>query len=257
MSKRSWHLFEFSDLTWFPTLWRSFLTDLLDHHYRTSRVYHAAIPILYNLIRRSGYTQICDLCSGTGGPWPDLAPLLKQAVPRLKVTLTDKYPPAIAQLSKDWTYAPASLDINSFSFHEPALYTLFTSFHHLKPAMATQVLKNVTQSGHPIGIFEFTENRWANKLGMFLSPLYVWAISFSVSPRSPWRFLWTYLLPVVPLIYWWDGLISHGRTYSLEEMESMAEAFPNYHWEVGRSAADEQSQGITWMIGWKKLQNDG
>jgi hypothetical protein len=35
-----------------------------------------------------------------------------------------------------------------------------------------------------------------------------------IQPRAWWRFMWTYLVPVVPLATCWDGVVSFIRGYS-------------------------------------------
>jgi len=58
-----------------------------------------------------------------------------------------------------------------------------------------------------------------------------------VKPFKWSRILFTYLIPVMPVTLWWDGLVSVMRTHSIEEMENMFSSIDNgmhFMWEAGK-----------------------
>jgi hypothetical protein len=58
-----------------------------------------------------------------------------------------------------------------------------------------------------------------------------------IRPFRIGRIIFTYLIPVVPLFVWWDGIISSLRTYSIKEMEDLVKSVENndsFVWEIGR-----------------------
>jgi hypothetical protein len=57
-----------------------------------------------------------------------------------------------------------------------------------------------------------------------------------IRPFTWRRLLWTYVVPVVPLVAMWDGLVSNLRTYSPVELSTLADALhgPAYRWRSGR-----------------------
>src|SRR3954471_14132854 len=71
------HLVELEDLPWWPRVFRDAATDYLVTALRLSRTYTPLVPRLADAIGRSGATQVTDLCSGGGGPWPEMLPALR------------------------------------------------------------------------------------------------------------------------------------------------------------------------------------
>jgi hypothetical protein len=90
------HLVELEDLPWWPRLFRDAATDYLVAALRHAKIYVGLAPRLAAAVERTGATQIIDLCSGGGGPWPDLLPALRASGVDAPVCLTDKYPNAAA-----------------------------------------------------------------------------------------------------------------------------------------------------------------
>jgi hypothetical protein len=62
--------------------------------------------------------------------------------------------------------------------------------------------------------------------------------------------VWTYLIPVVPMIAMWDGLVSNLRTYSVGELNDLVEqvADDRYEWKIGRARSIGLSR-VTYAIG--------
>ena len=85
------HVFEWEDQKWFPALFRNFITDHLVFH--GSRTFVPAMSKLADAMKSTGYTSIVDLCSGGGGPIPNLLPELSKKIGQpVSATLTDLYP---------------------------------------------------------------------------------------------------------------------------------------------------------------------
>src|ERR1041385_6169830 len=81
------HLVEIHDLAWCPPSLRDALTDFLSFFVNTGGAYDSAGPLLRAATDRTGARRIIDLCSGAGGPWSRLAPMVG-----LPVVKTDLYP---------------------------------------------------------------------------------------------------------------------------------------------------------------------
>jgi hypothetical protein len=129
--------------------------------------------------------------------------------------------------------------------------TLFTSFHHLHPEEAREVLENAVDHAAGIGVFEYTERNWLIwTLPVLLIPLFVWVCTPFIRPFSWRRLLWTYLLPVVPVVAMWDGLVSNLRTYSVTELGKLVEQIGSqrFHWRIGRIRSIGPSR-VTYLIG--------
>ena len=66
--------------------------------------------------------------------------------------------------------------------------------------------------------------------------------------------LWTYPVPILPLVAGFDGTVSILRTYSPAELSTLAQAFPAYSWEAGVQAVPGMPGGVTYLIGIPKRQ---
>ncbi|MEP7270838.1 MAG: class I SAM-dependent methyltransferase, partial [Acidobacteriota bacterium] len=133
--------------------------------------------------------------------------------------------------------------------------TLFSSLHHFRPAEARMILRNAVESRSGIGIFEGTQRQPIAILGMLLAPLIVWILTPRIRPFRWTRLLWTYLLPVVPLVVLFDGVVSCLRTYTVEELVAMTTEFSSdgYEWEVGEARARGVLAPVTYLIGYPAL----
>lgn len=248
-------LFEFEDQRWLPAFLRNYLTELLQYQIVAADIYLPVLPHLAHLMKTTGQTEIIDLCSGSGGAMVQLAERLRARGYPLRVTLTDLYPnkhtcAALSQRADSGiTYHTAPIHALQVPAHWPGILTIFTGFHHFSPIAAIQLLQNAVDQGRPIAIFEFTQRTRSNLLGMLLSPFAVWLQTAQLRPVCWSRFFWTYLLPVVPLIYWWDGTISHWRTYTQAELHALVhqvKTTATYQWEIGHTATNPP---ITYLIG--------
>lgn len=253
------HLFELHDQRWFPAVWRDLLNDYLSFFAGVFRPYARVAPLLAEALEASGTRRIVDLCSGGGAAVLSIRHGLDQSgVGDVTITLTDKYPNlaawrratgdgcgAVRFVSVPVDAADVPRDLDGFR-------TLFTSLHHFRPEQARAMLADAAARGVGIGAFEYTEQnmlRWG--LPVLLIPLFVWATTPLMRPFSWRRLLWTYLVPVVPLVAMWDGLVSCLRSYSMEELETLVSSLPSngLSWRVGRVRALGPAR-VTFVVGW-------
>ncbi len=89
---RRLHLFEFTDLPWYPQAFRRIQTDYLQFVATRGTGQAGLVPLLVKAMQHAGTTEIVDLCSGGAGPWRRLQPQLAEAGWPVQVKLTDKYP---------------------------------------------------------------------------------------------------------------------------------------------------------------------
>ncbi|RMG24698.1 MAG: hypothetical protein D6730_12230 [Bacteroidetes bacterium] len=237
------HLFEFEDLPWFPAFLRDYGTDFLQFMANQFDFYKGIVPLLKIGLEKSGTSTIIDLASGGGGGWLKLVGRLRERVPGLKIVLTDYYPnlKAFERIKKvggdPFTYISEPVNALDVPEELAGLRTQFLSFHHFKPEQAQQILQNAVDRGMPIAIFEVQERNWKYLLQHSFSPISVLLTTPFIRPFKWGRLLFTYLLPILPLFIYWDGLVSVLRTYTLEEMEAMTRALKGgerFSWEINR-----------------------
>jgi hypothetical protein len=233
-------LIELEDLNWWPATFRNGVTEYLVTTQRASRTYLKFVPRLAEALRRSSTHRIIDLCSGAGGPWPDLLPALRAQGLELSICLTDKYPnvTALKGVTRQLlgvTFEPAGINATDVPSRLVGFRTLFTAFHHFKPEEAQAILASAVRDGQGIAIFEGTSRSPVALATMFLIPAMVWLLTPGVRPFRWGRLLWTYVLPVLPLAVLFDGLISCLRTYTPAELLALAHQAggDNFDWEAG------------------------
>ena len=236
------HLFEFEDQQWFPSFLRDYGTDFLRFLSTKTAMYKPIIPIIEKGLDIGRTNQIIDLCSGGGGGLIWLNNELKKHVPHLQITLTDLYPNLSAfeyssNKANNIVYLAAPVDARNVPENLNGLRTLFLSLHHFKPNDAKAILQNAVDAHSAIAVFEAQERSFLSLLAMFLSPISVLLTTPFIKPFKIGRLIFTYLLPIVPLFVWWDGLISALRTYSLKEMKELVKSLDKnekYDWEINR-----------------------
>ncbi len=236
------HLFEFEDQVWFPDFLRDYGTDFLQFLSNLTNMFYPVLPILQKVLEKSGTTQIIDLGSGGGGPLPKLNKFLKKQNPGLKILLTDYFPNIQAlqrarEMAGNIEVIRTRVDARNVPANLNGLRTFFLSFHHFEPKDAKKILQNAVNSRNAIAIFEGQERSFASLLAMFLSPVSVLLTTLFIRPFTFKRLLFTYVIPLVPLFVWWDGIVSSLRTYSVEEMSNLInqlEHKDDFEWEVGR-----------------------
>jgi hypothetical protein len=132
--------------------------------------------------------------------------------------------------------------------------TMFTSFHHFSPEAARAILQNAVDAGEGIGVFEITRRAPATLALMFGWVLVLFVATAWIRPFRWSRLFWTYLLPIVPFVLLFDGVVSCLRTYRPAEMREIIATLRSeklktdgYEWEVGE--LQTRYSPITYLIG--------
>ena len=235
-------LFEFEDLKWFPSFLRNYGTDFLQFLANKTKMYQPIIPVIQKGLEKSDYNQIIDLGSGGGGGLIWLNEELTKSNPDLKIVLTDYYPNIDAfeyteKPADNFEYINTPVDARNVPEELNGLRTMFLSLHHFKPVDARSILQNAIDSKNGIAIFEAQERSVLSLIAMFFSPLTVLFTTPFIRPFKFGRILFTYIIPIVPLFVWWDGIVSSLRTYSVKEMQQLIDSLENkdsFGWEIKR-----------------------
>ncbi len=254
------HGIEIADQSWCPNAIRSGVMDFLRFMLNCFNCYAPTVPWLRTALKRSGDGKVLDLCSGSGGPWPRLLRMFKDAeIPR-EVRLTEKRPDVsvfrhVAGLTNGRiTYDTRSIDSTDIPQELDGFRTLFTSFHHFRSEQASAILADAVKKRVGIGVFEFTM-RTPLAIAFFgLSPLPVLLFTPFIRPFRWSRILLTYFIPIIPLVAAFDGVMSCLRTYSLSELHRLVEPYRDtgYVWEIGRQRSWRFLIPITYLIGYPK-----
>jgi hypothetical protein len=233
---------EIHDQPWLPPSIRDGITDTLQCIFRIGGVYRPIVPRLSNALEATDTVRLVDLCSGSGGPWAWLdAKLARRDCAPLNIQLTDKFPNTAARERGELrphggvAYCAESVDATSVPDHLDGFRTMFASFHHFEPHEAAAIIQSAVNRREGIGIFEPPSRRAFSILLTFTFPLLAALVVPFIRPFRWSRLFWTYVVPVIPFVLWFDGVLSCLRAYSPEELSTMVATLHqnDYIWEVG------------------------
>jgi hypothetical protein len=241
------HLIEVEDLGWFPDSLRQCLTRLIVVMHKLIGSPYELAQLVRRALKYADKPAIIDLCSGSGGPMIEVFRLLEthDKIQGLTLTLTDLYPNQEAaskinnEKSTGITYLTNSVNASNLGSGKIGVRTMVCSLHHMRPEVARNILKEAIVNRQPICIFEISDNSlplciWWIAIPMnfimafFITPL--------IKPLSWKQLVFTYIIPVIPICFAWDGAVSNVRTYTLTDMDELLKGLETecYTWEKGR-----------------------
>jgi hypothetical protein len=248
---RRLHLFEFGDQPWLPSILREAETAYLVTAYRLVRLPFAWAEKMVSALRPGDHLQILDLCSGAGGPVPSILAELEKRGCVATAILSDLYPAtnSISHPRVSWLSEP--LDAAHVPPDLPGVRTMFSAFHHFRPEAARMVLEDAFRCRRSICIFESGSGTALGVATMLLVPLNVLAMMAIARPFRWGHLIFSYLIPLMPVMIFWDGLVSMLRIYSPEQMRTLIAGLeaPDYRWEAGRMSVRGIPGGLPYLIG--------
>ncbi|KAI1777359.1 hypothetical protein F4818DRAFT_345938 [Hypoxylon cercidicola] len=137
------------------------------------------------------------------------------------------------------------------------IFRLFNlAFHHFDDPLARAILKNTVETSEGFGIFELQDR----SLGGIVTCLIFGFFIFLVAPLlywwSPLRLFYVYVIPVVPFVLVFDGLVSCLRTRTADEVEALLRTCgaDSGGWEIqsGRDQVIWPCGYLNWVICSKK-----
>jgi hypothetical protein len=248
---------ELHEQPWFPPSLRDEITDALEFGLNLLKAYAPMEPLLQGVLDSTRCRSIVDMCSGGGGPWLDLSRRLRPKGQTFHILLTDKYPNlrafqnVRAASENHIAFYPDSVDAMKVPFELQGLRTMFTSFHHFPPEEARAILQNAVDAGQSIGIFEITRRATSTIALMFPWAFMLFVFTPLIRPFRWSRLFWTYLVPILPLVLLFDGVVSCLRTYRPQELRAIIQKLPGieYRWEMGEHSKGPGQAPITYLIG--------
>jgi hypothetical protein len=213
-------------------------TDYLEAITSRADIYSPVQMEIFRAIDDCGAARVVDLCSGGGGPW--LSPRWRSALAergRLDVLLTDKFPSDVlcSRVGADpqLSCVKFSVDAASVPPELRGFRTIFSSFHHFPDTVARAVLRDAVRCGDGFAMAEVTSRTLRAFAIISLMPIFVWVLTPRMRPFRWSRLLLTYLVPLIPLVVLWDGIVSCCRTRTPEELLALTTGFAEYEWCAG------------------------
>lgn len=254
------HLLELEDQPWCPKAVRDGATDYLEIVQDVADVFRPIARRLATALQRSHTRTVVDLCSGGAGPWPRLLKGLEREGVTPEVLLTDLHPneAAFTRAEKKSNGAMRGIRSRVDATQVPealrGFRTLFNGFHHFRPEAAREILADAVRRREGIAIFEVVERTPLAMLQILPTAFAVMALTPLMRPFRWSRLALTYLLPAIPAIVLFDGLVSCLRVYSPEELRALVAELgdTDYDWDIGR-VSGRVPMGITYLIGTPRL----
>ena len=240
------HLFEFEDFTWFPNWLRKCLTRMMVVMHKMLNTSEEMAELVECALKHTDNNTIIDLCSGSGGPMPDVLQILKQKneFQKSKLFMTDQFPnyEFANKINKEKNaaieYLTEPIDAADVNEKMKGLRTMVASLHHMKPDVARKILRNSMDQGQPFLSFEISDNSFPKAFLWIAFPINIISsliVSLLARPMSVQQIIFTYLIPIIPITFAWDGAVSNARTYTLEDMDVLLKGLESekYTWEKG------------------------
>ncbi|SFT82399.1 hypothetical protein SAMN05216474_2569 [Lishizhenia tianjinensis] len=237
------HLFEFEDLHFFPEFLRNSMTNYLNAFHRVIKTKNDLSLVVKKALKISKATHIQDLCSGAGGPMPDVLREIQKdkEFEHLQLTLSDLYPNQQAlkkfEAVNDINYLSSPVNAASIPKQENTLVTMICSMHHMPPKVAKEILLNAQHNNQCICVYEISDNSY---------PIVLFPINFLIGLIMPFfvtpfvknitwhQILFTYFIPLLPILISWDGTVSNVRTYTKSDWQELMgnDLSEKYTWEI-------------------------
>lgn len=242
-------LFEFEDFSWFPKWIRSCMTNLIVVLHKLIGTKEVVAGILTQLRKKHSFSQIVDIGSGSGGIMPEVIDFLnnQDATNTVNLLLTDLHPnnhfiKYINSAKLDNIhYSDTSLDATNLDQAPKGIKTMINSFHHMPPNQAKKILQSAQENKQALLIYEMAENKiplflWWLLLPISLTIVFVMALVFTPfsRPITLRQLIFTYLIPIIPIFYAWDGQASLPRMYTFKDINELLKDFKNdeYVWKI-------------------------
>jgi hypothetical protein len=237
-------LFEFEDLSWFPSIIRESMTDFLRFFLKFTNFYDPITSVLAEGLSNTQETTILDLCSGGGGGIIKVYENLRLSGTQVdKIILSDKFPNLKAyqylkENHQDFIdFIPQAIDAAEVPPYTKGFRVIFSAFHHFNPNYGKRVLKNAVSTGRGIAIFDGGDKNLLTMLSIIiLVPVAFLLLTPFFRPFKFSRLIFTYLVPIIPLCTIWDGIVSITRFYTPDQLLQMSAEInaKNYRWKAGK-----------------------
>ncbi len=135
---------------------------------------------------------------------------------------------------------------------ETGIFCSINGFHRLSTDRARQVLAEISAKRQPIVIVEGNNDNWWQAIGMTIFvPLTVILSAPFVRPFRVTRLIFTYLIPVLPIVTSLDGIAGLFRLFNPDDLNELTAQIgtPDYGWRSGK--LDNGRGGkIMYLLGW-------
>jgi len=199
---------------WLPAVLKTNIREFLDWFVLKVNATKPFVPVLNEALKTSDKKRIINVDFGLGAGIKSVASLL------------------------DKDLEIESISIKDFNTEQQGLYTFINCFHQLNKEQAQDVLEQIAISKNPVVALEGNNDSLWQIIGMTVFvPLTVLLASPFVKPFHWSRLMFTYLIPILPLIIMIDGCLALLKLYNPEDLKELTSDIivGNYKWQSGKN----------------------
>ena len=200
---------QFSNSSWFPVVLKRCIYEFMTWFVGKVGAAKPFLPVVNEGLNYADKLVIIKKDVGAG--FETLDPLIKDSIPRTFV-------------SED-------------EIETKGLYIMVNSFHQEKPENAKEILRKVSDIKQPIVIVEGNNDSLWQVFGMtVIVPLTVILTAPFVNPFRVSRIIFTYLIPVLPLVTFIDGFLALFKLYAPKDLDELVSDLKaeDYNWKSGK-----------------------
>ena len=235
----SW-LFEFEDLPWLPASLKHTITDAIEAANSRFRGFNAyAAKEVVEATRRLGRTEILELGAGSAPLCRELAGTLDSEGLKLKPSDIRPHLARFAELAACYPHQvePCLVPLDyskDLEASETAIAVFLSTFHHLPDSARVPVLKRLTDLGLPVMVLEALRPNLGSYLYCLMAPIGGLRLPIAMldRPGRLRRFFWCWLVPVLPLVFCWDAIVSALRQWNEAQWKAAHAALENENVEL-------------------------
>ena len=226
-------VFQFSNQRWYPSFLKRDMYEFMSWFVVKVNAAKPFLPFLEEVIGHTQTKAIINIDSKIGAGIETVLPLLPEGAEVINI------------------------ELEKFSTHNRGTYTFINSFHQLDETKAKYYLNQIADSGNSIAVLEGNNDSLWQVVGMTIFvPLSVILSAPFVQPFRITRLIFTYLIPILPLITMLDGFLALFKLYNPNDLNELISTIPvkNYVWKSGK--ADNGRGGkIIFLMGYPEIKN--
>jgi hypothetical protein len=252
---------QLSHQPWFPRFLRKLEDEFLDFIVGLVHANRPFLPLFNEVLAHSKARTLVSFDAMDGGGLAHIAAEVGGlANAEFSVLLSDEHqdPDRVKRLheiaGRPVELAICSKDEAAGRVRGRGVGVYLNTFHTLGHGEDRAALKRLVDQDLDVVIGEGNNKSFRQVVGMLLlSPLIMLLLTPLIRPFRPSRLLFTYLLPVLPLVSIWDGVAALFRLHTPEELEALAKSLgrADYVWKAGKR--DNGRGGfVIYLLGYRR-----
>lgn len=198
---------------WCPDFFKTLVAEFLSWFVVKVNATQPFIPVIDEITDKTQMKKIINIEFNTGAGIETVQPYLKEDITVI------------------------SIPAEKIDTSEKGVYLFVNSFHQLNSAEAGTILQNIADGGNPVVVVEGNNDSLWQIVGMTVFvPLTVLLTAFFVKPFRISRIIFTYVLPILPIIIVIDGCLALLKLYSPDDLLELTSSIKteNYEWKAGK-----------------------